>query len=211
MTEPAASTTRAVFLDKDGTLIVDVPYNVAPGRIMLAPGAAEGLPRLVAAGYRIVVITNQSGVARGRFAESALAGVEARLRELLGAIGVPLDGMVHCPHHPEGTVPEYAIHCDCRKPQPGMILRAAEERGIDLPSSWFVGDLLNDVEAGRRAGCRTILLDVGRETEWKLNPDRRPDAIAADLAGAATLILDARRSASPGHVLIPPATIDTTW
>ena len=191
-------TDRAVFLDKDGTLIVDVPYNVDPALITLAPGAAEGLPRLHAAGFRLVVITNQSGVARGRFGIEALEPVEDRLRELLAELGVPLAGFWFCPHHPDGAVAEYAIPCDCRKPAPGMVVRAAAELGIDLARSWFVGDILNDVEAGHRAGCRTILLGVGHETQWLLGPDRTPDLIAGDLDEAATLILQADTAATTG-------------
>ena len=188
---------RAIFLDKDGTLIVDVPYNVDPDLIVLAPGAVEGLTRLHAAGYRFVVITNQSGVARGKFTEAALGPVEDRLRELLAGFGVPLAGFYHCPHHPQGSVPEYAVACDCRKPAPGMLLRAAAELGIDRARSWFVGDILNDVEAGRRAGCRTVLIDNGNETEWVAGPDRTPDHRAADLAEAAGLILESDRAATP--------------
>ena len=188
---------RAVFLDKDGTLIVDVPYNVDPARIELAPGAVDGLTRLHAAGYRLVVITNQSGVARGKFPAAALGPVEDRLRELLAEFGVPLDGFYHCPHHPGGSVPAYAIACDCRKPAPGMLIRAAAELGIDRARSWFVGDILNDVEAGRRAGCRTVLIDNGNETEWVAGPDRTPDLRAADLAEAADRILRADRAAAP--------------
>ncbi len=183
-----AVSVRAVFLDKDGTLVEDVPYNVDPAQILLMPGAGEGLRRLNAAGYRLVVVSNQSGVARGLFPESALAGVERRLRELLREEGVPLDGFYWCPHHPEGTVAAYAVDCDCRKPAPGLILRAAREQGIDLARSWFVGDILHDVEAGRAAGCTTVLLDNGHETEWLLTPARRPHYTVQDLPEAAALI-----------------------
>src|SRR5947209_6409951 len=100
---------RAAFLDKDGTLVENVPYNVDPARVRLAPGAAEALPRLHAAGFRLIVVSNQSGVARGLFAEEALAGVRERLRELLADLGVPLGGFHYCPHHPDGTVPRYAV------------------------------------------------------------------------------------------------------
>jgi D-glycero-D-manno-heptose 1,7-bisphosphate phosphatase len=181
----------AIFLDKDGTLIDDVPYNVDPGRIRLAPGAATGLPRLHGAGYRLFVVSNQSGVAFGRFGEAALAGVEARLRALLGAIGVPLGGFSYCPHHPEGTVAVYARACGCRKPSPGMIEAAARTHGIDPVRSWLIGDILDDIEAGRRAGCRTVLIDNGNETEWRCGPFRKPDVIARDLAEAARCILGA--------------------
>lgn len=182
---------RAVFLDKDGTMIDDIPYNVDPSLMTLAPGAAEGLPLLHRLGYRLVVVSNQSGVARGYFAKSAIAAVEDRLRSMLAELGVPLAAFVYCPHHPEGAVAEYAIACDCRKPAPGMILRAARAHGIDPARSWLVGDILDDVEAGRRAGCRTILIDNGNETEWVLSPGREPHHRAADLAQAAQIIAEA--------------------
>lgn len=177
-----------VFLDKDGTMIVNVPYNVDPDRIEWAPGAVEGLRCLHAAGYRLIVITNQSGVARGYFTESDLVGVEDRLRTMMAAIGVPLAGFYYCPHHVEGTVEEYTIACDCRKPAPGLLLRAAREHNIDPRQSWFVGDILNDVEAGRRAGCQTILVNSDGETEWHLTPQRLPHHITADLGEAARII-----------------------
>ncbi len=179
----------AVFLDKDGTLVEDVPYNVDPSRIRLATGVAEGVRRLHTMGYKLVVISNQSGVARGYFPEEALIAVEERLRDLLGKLDVPLSGFYYCPHHPDGSVRAYASACDCRKPKPGMLLNAAQEHGIDLAHSWLVGDILDDVEAGRRAGCRTILVDNGHETEWRTSRDRTPDRLAADLVEAAHIIL----------------------
>jgi histidinol-phosphate phosphatase family protein len=179
----------AVFVDKDGTLVEDVPYNVDPALIRLASGAERGLALLHRAGYLLVVVTNQSGVARGLFERAALAVVEARLRALLAAAGVPLAGFYACPHHPEGIVERYRAVCDCRKPAPGLLTRAARDLGIDLGRSWLVGDTFHDGEAGRRAGCQTVLLDNGRETEWDPTPDRHPDLLAPDLLGAAHLIL----------------------
>ena len=181
-------TKRAVFLDKDGTLIDDVPYNVDPDRIQLAAGAAD-LRQLHQQGYLLIVASNQSGVARGYFPEAALAAVEQRSRQLLAQLQIPLTDFYYCPHHPAGTVAEYAIVCDCRKPQPGMLLQAARDHDIDLSQSWFIGDILNDVEAGRRAGCRTILIDNGNETEWIASPDRTPDRVATNLTEAAEIIL----------------------
>jgi histidinol-phosphate phosphatase family protein len=179
-----------VFLDKDGTLVEDVPYNVDPAKVRLAPGAAAGLPRLAAAGFRLAVVSNQSGVARGFFPERALKVVEARLVELLGDIGVSLAGFFYCPHHPEGTVAGYAKACDCRKPAPGLVLAAARELGTDPRACWVVGDILDDVEAGRRAGCRTVLIDNGNETEWTPGPFREPHFTVRDLAAAAAVILE---------------------
>ncbi|KAB8316061.1 HAD family hydrolase [Tolypothrix campylonemoides VB511288] len=180
---------RAVFLDKDGTLIEDVPYNVDPQQIKLASGAIEGLLSLQEAGYKLIVITNQSGVARGYFPESALVGVEERLCQLLAAEGIYLAGFYYCPHHPDGVVREFALVCDCRKPAPGLLLRAAGEHNIDLRSSWFIGDILNDVEAGHCAGCKTVLLDNGNETKWEFSAQRTPDFIVTDLMEAAQVIL----------------------
>ncbi len=179
----------AVFFDKDGTLIEDVPYNVDPALIELAAGARELLVQLHEAGYRIVVVSNQSGVARGLFAEEALVAVEQRLTKLLREFGVPLAGFYYCPHLPKGKVLPYAIACGCRKPAPGLILRAAREHALDLARSWMVGDILDDIEAGRRAGCRTVLLHNGHETEWRLTPERRPDHVAAHLGEVAKVIL----------------------
>jgi D-glycero-D-manno-heptose 1,7-bisphosphate phosphatase len=179
---------RAVFLDKDGTLIEDVPYNVNPDLIKLTQGAIAGLRLLQAYGYKLIVVSNQSGVARGYFLESELVGVENHLLTLFSEQGVTLNGFYYCPHHPDGTVSEYAISCGCRKPEPGLILRAAWEHQIDLQKSWFVGDILNDVEAGNRTGCRTILIDNGNETEWLLSPMRIPNYTVADLMTAAQVI-----------------------
>lgn len=178
----------AVFLDKDGTLVENEPYNVAAERVRLAPGAADALARLERAGFALFVISNQSGVARGYFAEADLQAMQERLRMLVEGAGASIAGFYYCPHHPAGTVPGYAVACSCRKPEPGMILRAAAEHGIDLAASWMVGDILDDVEAGRRAGCRSLLVDTGGETEWILTGNRIPHAIVGDLSTAADLI-----------------------
>ena len=148
-----------------------------------------GLSRLSQAGYRLVVISNQSGVARGLFPESALIQVETRLRELLLPYGVNLAGVYYCPHHPDGSNPVYARACDCRKPRPGMILKAANELDIDLEQSWMIGDILDDIEAGRRSGLTTILINNGNETEWVLSPFREPHFIVDNLEEAARTIL----------------------
>jgi len=185
---------RAIFLDKDGTLIEDVPYNVDPAQIRLAWQAGAALQLLQGLGYRLIVVTNQSGVARGQFTEAALGQVQARLGELLAQYGVALDGFYYCPHHEHGTVARYAVACTCRKPMPGLLLRAAQEHDIDLAQSWMIGDILNDVEAGHRAGCRAALIDNGNETEWTLSPARRPDLVARDLYEAAAGIAACERA-----------------
>ena len=181
---------RWIFLDKDGTLVEDVPYNVDPDKIVLKPGAERGLARLHQAGYRFVVASNQSGVARGKFPIEALDGVEDHLRRLLRErTGAEPQAFYWCPHHPEGSIREYAKECECRKPKPGMMLAAARYLDIRLEDAWMIGDILNDVEAGNRAGCQTILIDNGGETEWLPGPFRRPDFTARDLEEAAEIIL----------------------
>jgi D-glycero-D-manno-heptose 1,7-bisphosphate phosphatase len=185
---------KAVFLDKDGTLINDVPFNVNPDLISLTTLACEGLRLLQNEGYALHVITNQPGIAKGFFDRAALGRVEKRLREMLDAGGVHLDGFYYCPHSTDGIVSADAIACDCRKPMPGLLQRAANENCIDLAKSWMVGDILNDVEAGRRAGCRTVLIDNGNETEWELSPYRTPDLISSNLYHAASRITSFDRS-----------------
>jgi D,D-heptose 1,7-bisphosphate phosphatase len=179
---------KAIFLDKDGTLVDDLPYNVEPGRITLCSGAGAALRLLARLDYRLFVVTNQAGIAFGRFDESAMETVQDRMQELLQREQVMLDGFYYCPHHPEGSVAAYACDCHCRKPMPGLLLQAAREHGIDLRSSWMIGDILHDVEAGNRAGCRTVLIDNGNETEWRLGPRRIPTRMAPDLYAAAVLI-----------------------
>ena len=180
---------RAIFLDKDGTLIENVPYNVDPGRIRFTRGAVEGLRLLVDRGFRLFVVSNQPGVALGRYSENALGVVERHIGRALADHGIPLAGFYYCPHLPHGLVARYAVTCPCRKPRSGMLVQAAREHGIELTRSWMVGDILDDIEAGRRARCRTILIDNGNETEWDLSGERRPEALATDLLSAAQIII----------------------
>ncbi len=188
---------KAVFLDKDGTIIKDVPYNVNPDLITLQPGAIEGLQIMQQAGYKLIVVSNQAGVARGHFMEADLPAVWQKLAELVSETGIIITDFYYCPNHPEGTVAPYNMACNFRKPMPGMLLQAAQEYDIDLRQSWMVGDILNDVEAGKRAGCRSILIDNGGETEWlKHNAYREPDFIAADLKEAALQIVNSETVAA---------------
>jgi D-glycero-D-manno-heptose 1,7-bisphosphate phosphatase len=183
-------TRKAVFLDKDGTLIKDVPYNVNPDLITLLPSVIEGLQQLSNQGYLLVVVTNQAGVARGYFTEQHLPAVKNKVEALLAEHGLTLHGFYYCPNHPEGTVEPYNVACNYRKPMPGMLLQAATDLDIDLHQSWMVGDILHDVEAGNRAGCRTVLINNGGETEWiKDNPYREPVYLCSDLTEAAQYIL----------------------
>jgi D-glycero-D-manno-heptose 1,7-bisphosphate phosphatase len=179
----------AVFLDKDGTLIDDVPYNVDPLRVTLARGAGGALRELKAHGFSLVVVSNQPGVALGRFPLEALASVERRIQELLADSSVGIDAFYYCPHLPQSANVRYAVRCLCRKPQPGLLWQAAHQLKIDLEQSWLIGDILDDVEAGNRATCRTVLVDNGNETEWRLGAQRRPLHFAQSLRQAARLIL----------------------
>ncbi len=179
---------KAVFLDKDGTLIENLPYNINPEKIRLMPGTLTGLKLLVELGYQLFVVTNQAGIAFGRFPETAIPPLAIHLRDLLAQARIPLKDFYYCPHHPEGIIPTYAVTCNCRKPHPGMILRAAHDYELDLKNSWVIGDILHDIEAGRKAGCHTILLDNGHETEWQLSLPRLPHHLATDLDQAARII-----------------------
>jgi D,D-heptose 1,7-bisphosphate phosphatase len=179
----------AVFLDRDDTLIADVPYLSDPAGVRLLPGAAEALAALRRAGFALVLATNQSAVGRGMISEARLREIHDELERRLAAVGSGLDAIYHCPYAPRSTDRTVIEHPD-RKPAPGMLLRAAKEMRLDLAASWMVGDLISDVLAGLHAGCRSIL--VGSNA----NLDELPAAAeagriftAADLAAAADLIL----------------------
>lgn len=146
----------ALFIDRDGTLIEPIPYLHDPAQVRLVRGAGEALSRAHAAGYALVVVTNQSGIARGLYGPREMDAVHAALQSALAADGVAIDAFYHCPHHPDFTGP-----CTCRKPAPGMLHSAAEDLHLDLGRSVMIGDTWDDVQAGRRAGCRAILVKTG--------------------------------------------------
>lgn len=175
-------------MDKDGTIIPNIPYNVNPDLITLNDGVIEGLQLLKNLGYIFVVISNQAGVARGYFQYSELEKVKQKIDALLNKEGIQIESYYFCPHHTEGKVAEYTIKCDCRKPEPGMILKAVKDLQINTEKSWMIGDILNDMEAGNRAGCRTVLIDNGNETEWNTLPYRTPTHIAKDFLAASKII-----------------------
>jgi D,D-heptose 1,7-bisphosphate phosphatase len=185
-----------VFVDKDGTLIEDLPYNVDPARVRFAPGAREAVRLLGAVGLDLVVVTNQSGVARGYFQEADLVRLGEHLDREVAALGGRLAGFYACPHLPDGTVEAFAIECACRKPEPGLIHQAAAEVGADPSRSWFIGDTWMDVAAGAAAGCRTILVGP----EYQDRPGHPPgvvaDAAVPDLLAAAHVILAAGSAAA---------------
>jgi D,D-heptose 1,7-bisphosphate phosphatase len=184
---------KAVFLDKDGTLIPDIPYNVDTKKVTLSDGVVEGLQVLQSHGYLLVVVSNQSGIARGYFSIEQLNAVKERITRMCSNVGIYLDGFYYCPHHPDGIISGYDQECDCRKPNPGLLLKAANDMDIDLSSSWMIGDILHDVEAGHRAGCKSILINNGNETEWKPGEYRMPEFFAKDLTEAAKYIVAATK------------------
>jgi D-glycero-D-manno-heptose 1,7-bisphosphate phosphatase len=178
---------RAVFLDRDGTLIREVGYLSRLEDLEVLPGVAAALRRLGEAGYLRLVVTNQSGVARGYFDEAFVERTHGELVRRLRAEGASLEGFYVCPHHPDTTG-----ECPCRKPRDGLVRRAAGEWGIDLEASWVVGDKPADVELARRSGCRGALVRTGYgvRTQAELAVrDSKPDVVADDLAGAVEEIL----------------------
>jgi D-glycero-D-manno-heptose 1,7-bisphosphate phosphatase len=180
---------KAVFLDRDGTVVRDVGYLSDPGELEFIPGAADAVKMLNEAGFKVIVVSNQSGVARGLIEESRLADIHARLDEMLGEYGAKVDGYYYCPHHPEHGE---RIRCDCRKPGPEMANIAAREHGIDLARSYFVGDKMSDILLGKNAGGKTILVltGYGEGERRRMNDEGvSPDMVVRGLAEAADWIL----------------------
>jgi D-glycero-D-manno-heptose 1,7-bisphosphate phosphatase len=178
----------AVFIDRDGTLTEEVGYVNHPSRLRLLPRSAEAVRRLNEAGVAAVVATNQAGVARGYFSEDVLHAVNAALIAQLERAGARLDGLYVCLHHPSEGVPPYRAACDCRKPRPGLLVRAAQELGLDLAASAMVGDKASDLEPGRRVGARAVLVLTGYgRGEWEYRREHftvPPDHVAGDLLDA---------------------------
>ena len=162
---------RAVFLDRDGTINVEVAYLSTVDDFRFLPGVPQSLKRLKDAGFLLVVVTNQSGIGRGYYDEGALAAIHRHMHAELAASGAAVDACYFCPHHPEHATGDYRRECGCRKPLPGMLLQAAADLDIDLGASFMIGDKLADVEAGLSAGCRSLLVLTGYgETEQALLP-----------------------------------------
>ncbi|MCJ7543168.1 MAG: HAD family hydrolase [Phycisphaerae bacterium] len=199
---------RAVFLDRDHTLIEDPGYLSDPRAVRLLPGVELAMKSLTAAGFKTVLVTNQSGIARGLITEEALARVHAELGRQLAEKGAHLDAIYYCPYHPEGTVEGYAIDSELRKPRPGMLLKAAEDMDIDLRASWMVGDDAPDVEAGQRAGCRTIRLPPGASPPpgEVAQEDVQADFTARNMVEAARIILRESARGAPPPAAAPAET-----
>jgi len=186
----------AIFLDRDGVLIEDVHLLTDPRDIRIMEGVPHALQCLRKAGFRLIVISNQTVVARGLLTEHEVCAINSKMIHLLDkAGGGRLDGFYFCPHHPNATLPNYRIACDCRKPRPGLLLRAAREHGLSMSDSFTVGDRITDIIAGARAGCRTVLVQTGKhklppiETMDPLIDSVQPDYICINLNAAAKWIL----------------------
>jgi D-glycero-D-manno-heptose 1,7-bisphosphate phosphatase len=182
----------AVFLDRDGTINEEVGYIYDAQDLRLIPGAADAIRRLNEAGIMAILVTNQSGPARGYYPESHIGTLHQRLNDLLLDEGALLDDLFYCPHLPDGTDPRYAIACNCRKPGTQMVDEAVAKHPVDLARSYVVGDKATDVELGHNAGCRTVLLQTGYgdrvlsgEYQWKVEPTH----VAPDLSAAVDWIL----------------------
>jgi D-glycero-D-manno-heptose 1,7-bisphosphate phosphatase len=179
---------KAVFLDRDNTLIEDPGYISDPKQVKLLPGAAASLAQLRKMDFKTIVVSNQSGVARGLFTEEALAQIHHQLEKLLADEGAYLDAIYYCPFHPDGTVAKYKMESPLRKPAPGMLLKAAQEHGIDLSESWMIGDSYRDIEAGKRAGCKTILINNPVKPVMKNFLDPESDRQAVNIREAINII-----------------------
>lgn len=189
----------AAFLDRDGTLnefvadpssgLPESPLRVADVRLI--EGSAAAARRLAAAGFALVCVSNQPAAAKGKISVERLLAVHERVLELLREQGVQLDAFRLCLHHPEGVVPELSGPCDCRKPAPGMLLDTAEELGLDLASSWMLGDTDSDVVAGHAAGCRAVLIEHPGSAH-KRAAEVSPDLVASNLADGVAQVLERR-------------------
>lgn len=182
-----------VFIDRDGTLNVEVDYLRSPDQLQLIDGAADSIRKLNERGLVTCVISNQSGVARGLLTESDLVGIHARLREMLLSAGAILDNIYYCPHHPTAGIEPYRTDCPCRKPKPGMLAQGAREFGLALERCFVVGDSIVDIQAGNAVGAHTILVRTGYgiTAEETLKREGIPvTAVVPSIVEAVTFILE---------------------
>lgn len=179
---------KAAFLDRDGVINLDRAYVHKWDEFEFVPGAVDAMRRLQDAGYALVIVTNQSGLARGMYTEAQYQELTAHMRQALADAGAAVDAVYHCPHHPKGTVAELAIDCDCRKPEPGMILRASQDLGLSLPDSILVGDKPSDIEAARAAGVGRAYI-VQSDNAESSGESAVADAAYADLAACVDALL----------------------
>lgn len=185
----------AVFLDRDGTINEDVGYLADLAHLTLYPWAVDAVRTLNRAGYLVVMVTNQGGIGRRMIRPEFVGELHTVIDERLAAGGARVDGWYYCPHHPAALIDELRVACDCRKPEPGLLLEAARDHGIDLARSWIVGDKWSDIQAGQRTGGRAILVRTGWGVmEEGVRPEGQTvEAICDTLAGAVASILSADR------------------
>ena len=181
---------RAVFLDRDGTINVEKSYLHKIDDFEFISGVPEAIKSLKDAGFLVIVVSNQSGIARGYFNEKAVEALNRHIQKELADYGTSIDAFYFCPHHPEKGIGDYKIVCDCRKGAPGMLLQAAVEHGIDLQRSFMIGDKLADIEAGQRAGCRSVLVLTGYGKIVAMKPGMELVEKYPDLVSAVSLILE---------------------
>jgi D,D-heptose 1,7-bisphosphate phosphatase len=178
---------RAVFLDRDGTIVKNAGHLSDIRDLRVLPAAVAAIRKLNRLGYVTIIITNQSAVAYGFISESYLNKIHAVLIKRLAKKGAKIDAIYYCPHHPEGKIKKYRLSCDCRKPNVGMVMKAAKELNVDLKKSFFVGDATADILTGERAGLKTILVGTGYAGCDGIY-DVMPDFTAKDLNSAANII-----------------------
>lgn len=190
---------KAIFLDRDGVVnelvyfqeqgIIDSPFT--PYQFHLCPGVPQAIKRFQNAGYKIIIVSNQPGVAKGHMTLNNFNRIDETMKAQLEKEGVFLDGVYYCLHHPEAVIEQYRIDCKCRKPKPGLILKAVKDMDIDVSQSWFIGDNLTDIKAGKNAGCHTLLLSKMRCELCNLmhNEGIKPEAIKLNLLKAADFII----------------------
>ncbi len=187
----------AIFLDRDGTINEEVGYMDSLDKFKIIPGAYDAIRLINKSGMKVVVISNQAGVARGLFTEDFVKITHEYLQNALRKRGAYIDNFYYCPHHPTEGIDPYRQVCNCRKPAPGMLLQAAQDLNIDLKRSYLVGDRFNDMEAGKKIGVRGILVKTGfgqgllqDDGPDEATPENKPDFIAADILEAVKLILN---------------------
>ncbi len=179
---------KAVFLDRDDTLLDDPGYINHPNQVKLLPGVTDSLKLLRKMGYKLIIVTNQSAIARGIVNLDTLEQIHTHLHQLLKRDGASVDAIYFCPYHPQGVIAEYRKDSEMRKPNPGMLLEAAKEHNIDLAQSWMVGDKYDDVAAGQKAGCKTILIKNSAKPVYKKLGDPMPDKEAGSIREAVNII-----------------------
>jgi D-glycero-D-manno-heptose 1,7-bisphosphate phosphatase len=181
----------AVFLDRDGTINEEVNYLSCPSQLNLISGASEAIQILNEKNIPVIIVTNQSGIARGYFDEKQLNTINDTLRNILLAVGAVIDDIYYCPHHPEAEIATYQMNCDCRKPNPGMLIKAAQKWQLDISHSFLIGDKASDIVAAQRAGCKTILVKSGHGSDelsrWSGIP--YPDCVVDNILDAVQWVM----------------------